>query len=308
MVDMSATAPAARHPGPIGFRISATESAGTDWARVDDTWAQVGELDAFDALWMSDHLSDATLERNGPALEAMTTAAALAHRVPGRWVGIAVIAATFRHPALVAKSATVLDLATGGRFILGMGAGWHPGEHDAFGIPLPPIRERFDRFEAAVRTVAALLSDAARQPPGVTLDDSRFPLRSATNEPPPARPGGPPLWLGGTRPRGLALLASQADGWPMPGNRPGDVGYFAEQRDRIRRALDTVGRDPHDFTFAAQVSCGVSPEDRASALTTARRFVAAGATHVILGLPAASAPAGVVTLAREVAGPLRAGV
>ena len=60
---MTADAPTPRHPGPIGFRLSATESAGTDWARVDATWARVGELEAFDALWRSDHLSDATLER-----------------------------------------------------------------------------------------------------------------------------------------------------------------------------------------------------------------------------------------------------
>ncbi len=305
---MTDPSPRRRKPGPIGFRLSATDSAGTDWPRVEATWAVVGEQDAFDAIWMSDHLSDSTMERGGPALEAMTTAAALAHRVPGRWVGIAVVAATFRHPAVVAKSATVLDLATGGRFILGMGAGWHPGEHDAFGIPLPPIRERFDRYEASVRAVSALLSDAARPGAGgVTLDDPSFPLRGATNDPPPARPGGPPLWLGGTRPRGLALLARYANGWPMPGNRPGDVAYFAEHRDRIRRALDIAGRDPDDFTFAAQLSCGTTPSDRAAALATARRFVAAGATHVILGLPARAAPDGVTSLAREVAEPLRAG-
>ena len=93
----------------------------------------------FDAGWMSDHLSDAGRERNGPAFESLTMAAALARRVPGKWVGIAVLANTFRHPALLAKSATVLDNVTGGRFILGLGAGWHEGEHDAFGIPLPPL-------------------------------------------------------------------------------------------------------------------------------------------------------------------------
>ena len=108
---------------------------------------------------MSDHLSDANQARGGPALEALTTAAALAHRVPGKWIGIAVLANTFRHPAIVAKAATVLDHATRGRFILGIGAGWHEGEHDAFGIPLPPIGERFDRYESAVDEVAEQLRD-----------------------------------------------------------------------------------------------------------------------------------------------------
>ena len=296
--------PTTRHPGPIGVRLSATESAGTDWGRVRAFWARAGELPAIDAVWMSDHLSDATLPRNGPALEAMTTVAALTHLIPGKWAGIAVVAATFRHPAVVAKAATVLDLATDGRFILGMGAGWHAGEHDAFGIPLPPIAERFDRFEASVRSVAALMSDAARTAPGVTLDDPAFPLRGATNEPGPASAGGPPLWLGGTKPRGLALLARYASGWPMPGNRPGDVALFAEGREKIVRALVGVGRDPEDFSFAAQLSVGSTAMERRAALWTARKMRAAGATHLILGLPASLAPEGLDDLVHEVAEPL----
>ncbi len=293
-----------RQPGLLGFRIAASASAGIDWTRLDETWALAGELGAFDAGWLSDHLSDAAREQGGPSLEALTAAAALAHRVPGRWIGIAVLASTFRHPSLVAKAATVLDNATGGRFILGMGAGWHEGEHRAFGIPLPPIEERFDRFESSVRAVAALLSDEARTSPGVTVDDHWYPLRGATNEPPPTRPGGPPIWLGGQRRRGIALAVRFADGWPMPGNRPGDVPYFAEKRDEIRRALEAAGRDPEAFTFAAQLSCGTTAADRREALAVARAFVRAGAGHLILGLPASVAPAGLAAVAREVAEPL----
>ena len=126
-------------PGLVGFRISATESTGLDWPRIDETWALAGELGVFDAGWMSDHVSDASRDRNGPAMESLTAIAALAHRVPGKWVGLAVAANTFRHPALLAKSATVIDNVTGGRFVLGLGAGWHAGEHEAFGIPLPPL-------------------------------------------------------------------------------------------------------------------------------------------------------------------------
>ncbi len=295
-----------RRPGLLGFRIAATAAAGVDWRRLDETWALAGELDAFAAGWLSDHLSDAAQERGGPALEALTTAAALAHRVPGKWIGIAVLANTFRHPAVVAKAATVLDQATGGRFILGMGAGWHAGEHEAFGIPLPPMAERFDRFERAVRTIAALFSDAARAAPGVTLDDPYYPLRDATNEPSPLRPGGPPIWLGGQRRRGIALAVRYADGWPMPGNRPGDVAYFAEKRDEIRRALAAAGRDPDAFTFAAQLSCGTTTAERRAARETGAAFLRAGAGHVILGLPASDAPAGLADVAREVAEPLAA--
>lgn len=291
-------------PGPIGFRVSATGSAGLDWPTLDAMWARAGEFAVFDAGWMSDHLSDAGQERGGVAFEPFTTLAALAHRVPGRWLGVAVASATFRHPALVAKSATVLDNVTGGRFILGIGAGWHPGEHNAFGIPLPPMRERFDRLEAAVRTISALFGRDAAPGRGVTVDDPIFPLHGATNEPEPLRPGGPAIWLGGQRPRGIRLAVRYAEGWPMPGNRPGDVAYFAEKRDEIRRALEAAGRDPDDFTFAAQLDAGTTADMRRTGLETARRFVAVGANHVIIGVPAAAGPDGLAAMAREVAEPL----
>ena len=93
----------------------------------------------------------------------------------------------------------------------------------------------------------------------------------------------------------------------MPGNRPGDIGYFAARRDEISRALEAAGRDPGEFTFAAQLSCGSTRETRRAALETSRAFVRAGANHVILGLPASAAPGGLVAVADEVAGPLAAG-
>ena len=291
-------------PGLVGIRLSATEQSGMDFHRIDETWAAAGEEHVVSACWLSDHLSDASRERNGPAFEGMSLAAALSRRVPGKWVGIAVASATFRHPSILAKAATLLDNVTVGRFILGVGAGWHVGEHDAFGIPLPPPRERFDRFESTLRVLHALFSEDARHRPGVSLDDPFYPLHDATNEPPPIRPGGPLVWVGAGKPRGIALMARYASGWPMPGNRPGDVELFIESRTAILRALDAAGRDPKGFSFAAQLSCGTTPADRKVALTTSRRFIKAGATHVILGLPATIAPDGLRALADEVAEPL----
>ncbi len=295
---------AGTRPGLVGFRISATESTGLDWSRIDETWALAGELGVFDAGWVSDHLSDASRERNGPAMESLTTVAALAHRVSGKWIGVAVAANTFRHPAVLAKSATVVDNVTGGRFILGLGAGWHEGEHTAFGLPLPPLPERYDRFESALRVLTALFSDQARRPPGVTLDDRFYPLQGATNEPGPVRVGGPAIWLGGQKRRGIDLATRYAEGWPMPGNRPGDVDYFSAKRDEISRALEAAGRDPASFTFAAQLSCGATADSRREALETARAFLAVGANHVILGVPASMAPDGLAVVADEVAEPL----
>ena len=295
----------ATRPGPLGFRIAATGWGDMDWPRLAATWELAGDLGLFDAAWMSDHLSDASRERGGGSYEPFTALAALATRVPGMWLGIAVVSNTFRHPAVVAKQATVLDNATGGRFVLGLGAGWHEGEHDAFGVRLPPMRERFDRYESSLRVLSALFSDAARQPPGVSLDDPFFPLHDATNEPGPIRPGGPAIWLGGQRTRGIALAARYAEGWPMPGNRPGDVPYFTAKRDEILRALEAAGRDPSTFSFAAQLDCGGSRDDLRRTLGVCREFLRAGATHLMLGVPGRLGEAGLRAMADEIAKPLR---
>jgi alkanesulfonate monooxygenase SsuD/methylene tetrahydromethanopterin reductase-like flavin-dependent oxidoreductase (luciferase family) len=291
---------------PIGIK---TSPQAVDWPTLDGAWARIGEHDVFDSVWMNDHLTDMSQERHGPSLEALTAMAALAHRVPGKWVGHAVLSATFRHPVVLAKAATVMDHATGGRFIVGLGAGWHEGEHLPFGIPMPPMPERFDRFESAVHVLRALWSEDSASPPGVTRPDPFYPLTQATNEPPPLTPGGPPLWLGGQKRRGIALAASVADGWALPAvvalGSPSDLDYFSEKRDAILAALEAIGRDPSTFEISAQVPTGTTAEDRRWALGQARDAVERGATHVILGMPPHLGAAGVDALARDIATPLR---
>ena len=286
-----------------------TSPQAVDWPTLDGAWARIGEHDVFDSAWMNDHLIDISRERHGPSFEALTAMAALVRRVPGKWVGHAMLSATFRHPAVLAKAATVLDHATAGRFIVGLGAGWHEGEHLPFGIPLPPMPERFDRFESAVHVLRALWSDAARIPPGVTRPDRFYPLAEATNEPPPRTLGGPPLWLGGQKRRGIALAAAVADGWAAPTviapGVPSDLGYFSEKRDEILAALEAIGRDPTSFEIGAQIPTGTTAEDRRWALGQARDAAERGATHVILGMPPILGAAGVDAVARDVAVPLR---
>jgi alkanesulfonate monooxygenase SsuD/methylene tetrahydromethanopterin reductase-like flavin-dependent oxidoreductase (luciferase family) len=288
-----------------------TSPQGVDWATLDATWQRAGELSAdggsgaFDGAWMNDHLLDMDPEAPGPSLEAVTTLAALVHHVPGLRVGHAVLSNTFRHPVLVAKAAVVLDHATGGRFVLGLGAGWFEPEHDPFGIPLPPIGERISRLESAVDTIRSLFSDHAGRAPGVTRDDPYYPLRGAVNVPRPLTPGGPPIFLGGQKPRGIALAARAAQGWLLPGTEAGDAAYFRGRRDVIVRALDDAGRDPADFELVGQVATGADRGGRVRALEQARALVEAGATEVILGMPASLGPAGLDDVHRELLRPLR---
>ncbi len=235
----------------------------------------------------------------------MTALAALARLVPGKAVGQTVLAATFRHPAMLAKEAVTLDHLTGGHYILALGAGWHAWEHEAFGIDLPPIGARFDRFESTIRVLRALFGDAARQAPGVTLDAPPYRLDGAVMEPGPVQPGGPPIWLGGQGPRGLRLAARYADGWNFASNLDGSADGFVTRRDALLRACEAIGRDPAELTLSAQIIIPGDPAGRRAALERAMGFVRAGAGHIMLTTPAREGAPGIRRLALEVAAPLR---
>ena len=289
-------------PVSIGIK---TSPQNVDWATLDGAWAAIGRSGAFDAVWMSDHLTNMDPDDPGPSFEALTTAAALAHHVRGMWIGHAVLSNTFRYPAVLAKAATVMDHATGGRFILGIGAGWYEGEHEPFGLDLPPMGERIDRLVSAVEVLVAMGSADAAHLPGVTRDDPHYPLAGATNMPPPRTPGGPPIWLGGQGPRGIALAARYAAGWVLPGGNAGDVDYFIEKRDALARALEDVGRDPRTFDLGAQVTAGTTAKDHRDAVEVSLRFIDAGASHLLIGMPSSQGGPGVEVVAREIAEPLR---
>lgn len=286
----------------IGFK---TSPQAVDWATLNDTWAAAGQLEVFDAGWLNDHLVDIDPNRGQSSWEAFTLLAALARHVPGKWVGHAVLSNTFRHPAVLAKAATVMDHVTGGRFILGLGAGWLEDEHRPFGIPLPPIGERIDRLESAVAVIEALFSSEAAAAPGVTRPDDFYPLAGAVNSPPPHTSLGPPIYLGGQKRRGINLAARSAQGWIMPGDRAGDIAYLIERREVIVRALAERGRDPSGFAFVGQVASASDAAARREAVVNAQAMVRAGATEIIVGIAASGGTAAVEIAAAEIARPLR---
>ena len=208
---------------------------------------------------------------------------------------------------MLAKAATVLDHATDGHFILGLGAGWHEGEH---------VRSASDAADArAVRPVRigrarapGALVAGRRDPPGVTQPDPFYPLAEATNEPPPLTPGGPPLGSAARSDGASRLSAAVAEGWVLPAvvalGSPTDLDYFSVKREPPA-ALGAIGRDPSAFDIVAQVPTGTTAEDRAWALGQARDAVRRGATTVILGMPPALGAAGVDAVAADIAIPLR---
>jgi alkanesulfonate monooxygenase SsuD/methylene tetrahydromethanopterin reductase-like flavin-dependent oxidoreductase (luciferase family) len=291
----------------IGIKTSQQD---TTWSALDADWTRIGQHDVFESVWLNDHLNNTKDPIGGASLESITTLAALAHRVPGKWVGIGVLSATFRHPSVLAKQLTVLDHVTGGRLIAGLGAGWHEPEHTPFGIEFPEIKERFDRFDSALAVIRAMWSEEARTLPGVTLDDPYTPLKQATNEPGTLTPGGPPIWLGGQKRRGIDLAARYAQGWIipfiLPDGRTDTIPYFAERRTMLLERMAELGRDATGFEFATQIPTGTTPDAWQHTLELARGFVEVGASHVILSMPANLGPDGVDAIAGEIATPLRA--
>jgi alkanesulfonate monooxygenase SsuD/methylene tetrahydromethanopterin reductase-like flavin-dependent oxidoreductase (luciferase family) len=275
----------------IGFKTSQTN---VDWPTLRATWEAGDQMAVFDSAWIFDHFV-ALGAGGGGSHEAFVTIAALAARTNRLQLGHLVLANTYRHPALVANSGVSMDHISNGRFVLGLGAGWHEEEHAMYGMTLPPIGERITMLASATRIIQALW----RSPNGVSLEAPPYRLVNAVCDPPPLTPGGPPIWLGtqGMR-RGLRIVAELADGW----NHTGEPATFVEKRDALLRHCETVGRNPEEIEISAQAFLN---EGHARLLEVATQFAQDGAQHVILVMPASDGPDGLAKLAREVAEPLR---
>ena len=275
----------------IGFK---TSQMNVDWPTLLATWQLADETEVFDSGWVFDHFVPLGSDSGG-SLEGWTLASALAARTRRLQLGHLVLGNTYRHPALLANMAATLDHVASGRFVLGLGAGWHEEEHAMYGWRLPPAGERIDMLGAAVRVIRALWSE----PAGATLDAPPYLLTDATCEPPPFTRGGPPIWLGTQGPRGLRICAELADGWNHTGARETFVG----KRDTLVRACEASGRDPAEIEISAQAF--LRDGDYAALVEAAWHYANSGASHLVLGMPAAEGPDGLKRLAERAAQPLR---
>ena len=207
------------------------------------------ERRGFDSVWVSDHFF-ATLERFGGdetrygALEPLTTLAGLAPLTERVRLGTLVLSAPFRHPALLAKSATAIDRLSGGRLELGVGAGWFEDEYVGFGYEFGSVGERFSVLEETLGYLGALFDDEP-----ASFDGERFRLRDAFNHPRPLQEPRPPLLVGGKGgSRLLSLAARHADGWNAVWRWTPES--YAERAEAAQRALERAGRDPGTFRFS----------------------------------------------------------
>jgi alkanesulfonate monooxygenase SsuD/methylene tetrahydromethanopterin reductase-like flavin-dependent oxidoreductase (luciferase family) len=281
-----------------------------DWPTLASVWRRAGEIGCFDSAWLYDHFYPN--DGDGACFEGTSALAALAPLIPGAQVGHLVLANPYRHPAVVAKMAATLDHVTGGRFVLGLGAGWHDAETAAYGIELPPIATRLDHLRSAVRLIRSLFSPAAgvwptdgqssRDEGGITIDAPPYHLRHARNDPLPIQGDRLPIWLGTQGERvGLRIAAELADGWNFSG--VGSIQDFVRKRGVLLRHLDAAGREETQVEISAQLR--VDPGEAGSAVARCGAYIEAGCQHVILYVDPRVGPNGINTIASEIVAPLR---
>jgi F420-dependent oxidoreductase-like protein len=211
-----------------------TSLTGQTWPDVLDLWRHLESI-GWDLACVSDHFMPNTREREGAVLESWSTLSALAALVPRMRVGTIVLGNTYRHPAVVAKMAAQIDVISGGRLVLGLGAGWQHNEHEAYGIPLYTTRERLERLDEACEVIRSLWTQRRSDFKGRYYQLSDAPL-----DPKPVQKPHPELMIGGAGERiTLRIVARHADHW----NVWGGSKVLARKSAILEEHCAKVGRD-----------------------------------------------------------------
>jgi F420-dependent oxidoreductase-like protein len=255
--------------GPMRFGLS-TAPQNTTWEAVLAMWQAADEMDVFESAWTFDHFYPIFSDPTGPCLEGWVTLAALAQATRRLRVGCLVSGMPYRHPAVLANMAATLDVVSGGRLELGVGAGWNQEECDAYGIELGTLTERFDRFAEGVEVVHALLTQET-----ATFSGRYFQLTDARCEPKGLQRPHPPFVIGGRgEKRTLPLVARWAQHWNVGGLTAEELEAKLE---KLHTLCAEIGRDPKEI----DVSVIVLEEDPASIARQARAFEDAGADMLV---------------------------
>lgn len=257
-------------PLKVGLLLPDTEGqldgATPRWRDIKEM-ALLAEDAGFDSVWVTDHLihrPDDDTPPDGSSQEGtrgpwecwslLTALAAVTDRVE---IGALVLCAGFRNPGLLAKMADTVDEISGGRLILGLGAGWNEPEYRAFGFPFD---HRVARFEEYVRIVGGLLRDGRAD-----VEGAYWQARDAELRPRGPRPQGPPILVGTTSPRMLELTARHADAWNVWFSHTGNSLEGLEKvLADVDRACEAVGRDPRSLERTAAIVMEVGPHGPSS--------------------------------------------
>ena len=260
-----------------------TAPQNTTWADMLAVWQAADDIETFECGWTFDHFYPIFSDSTGPCLEGWTVTTALAQATRRLRMGVLVTGIVYRHPAVLANMAAALDIVSGGRLDLGLGAGWNEEEGTAYGIELGSLKERFDRFDEALEVIVGLLTNTTTDFKG-----EYFTLTNARCEPKPVQQPHPPICIGGTGPqRTLRSAARWAQHWNHPG---GTVEVRQAAWDVLKERCAEIDRDPAEITTSTHLrydpSAGPGPLAEQAAA-----FGAAGLDLGIVYLPPPHTPA-----------------
>ena len=249
------------HPGPIQQTAAARSAYLAHLTAVLD---RIGG--AFDSVWMMDHFCFAPWQ----VLESWTTISYLAGRYPALRFGPMVLSQSYRNPALLATMAATFQYLTGGRLILGLGAGWHEQEYRAYGYDFPPPGVRVAQLEEALHIITSLWQEERS-----AFTGRYYRVEAAPLQPKPDPP--PPLLIGARQPRMLRLAARYADWWNECW-RP--LAAYRDTVTELEAACAAVGRDPATLRKTVLTVVACAPTEAA-----ARAALEAGARAALGGSP-----------------------
>jgi F420-dependent oxidoreductase-like protein len=269
-----------------------TANQNTTWPEILAVWREADKIEIFESGWIFDHFYPIVGDSSGPCIEGWTALAALAQATTRLRLGTLVTGIHYRHPAVLANMASTIDIISGGRLELGIGAGWNEEESGAYGIELGTARERSDRFEEACQVIISLLTQETTDFAG-----KYYTITDARNEPKgPQLP--PPICIGGGgEKRTLRTAAKYADHWNFTGGTP---EQFAHKRDVLHAHCQDVGRDPSEITLSCHVSLNPGQDPRETA-EQAAALAAEGLDLAIVYLRTPLSPAALEPLANALA-------
>lgn len=231
----------------LGVHVVFFDSPASDLARelarigTASETAGVQHLSVMDHYFQMEHVGVS----EDPMLEGYTTLGYLAAHTSSVRLGVLVTGVTYRYPGLLAKIVTTLDVLSEGRGELGLGAGWYQREHNALGVPFPPVAERFERFEETLRICLQMWDPASNGP----FEGRHYRLAETICNPQPVSNPRPPIMIGGGGERKtLRLVAKYADSCNLFITSPEEV---AHKLNVLRRHCDDVGRDYDQITKTA---------------------------------------------------------
>ncbi len=223
------------------LRVSLWPGPGNSWAETLDL-CRHAEASGWDGAWYADHFMPNAEDVSGPTNECFTTLAGLAAAVPRIRLGSLVAGNTYRHPAVLAKTAAGIDNISGGRMVLGLGAGWQENEHAAYGIAFHTVGGRLRRLEEACQVVRGLF-DHGR----LSFEGRYYRLQGAPLEPKPIQQPLPLLVGGGGEQLTLRIAARYANEW----NVWGTPDLLRQKIAVLERHCAEAGRDPREIRRSA---------------------------------------------------------